>query len=176
MPLLKRHLAHLLILIALVVGLGSYTSYGVTWDEDDQRIIGQINYDYVFKGDPALQKHILNKYGPAYELPLSIVENKFHLSDSRSIYLFRHLTTHLLFLLACFAFYKSIDLLYRDKVLAIVGALMLLLMPAIYSHSFYNTKDIPFLSFFIFSFISAFQYNRLQAFQYRFGRFSCKIN
>ena len=149
--LLKQYIAHLLILIAVGVGLCSYPSYGVTWDEDDQRIIGQINYDYAFKGEPGLEKHILNKYGPAYELPLSIVENKFGFTDVRSIFLFRHLATHLLFLLACFCFYKSIDLLYKDRVLGIVGMLMLLLMPAIYGHSFYNTKDIPFLSFIIFS-------------------------
>lgn len=149
--LLKRYIAHLLILIALGVGLSSYTSYGVTWDEDDQRIIGQINYDYVFKGAPGLETHILNKYGPAYELPLSIIENKLSLTEVRSIYLFRHLTTHLLFLLACFYLYRSIFLLYKDWTLGVVGMLMLLLMPAIYGHSFYNTKDIPFLSFFVFS-------------------------
>ena len=64
----------------------------------------------------------------------------------------RHIVTHVFFLLSAFVFYLLIYLLYKNRFLAILGYLILLLSPPIYAHSFFNTKDIPCMCMFIICF------------------------
>lgn len=152
---LKKHFAGCVILAtSVVLGLMTYGDYGIAWDEPLQRDIGLRTYNYVFKGDATLNDFKNRDYGVAVELPLIFMEKAFRLKDSRDIYLMRHLSTHLFFLLSAFAFYFLIRVLYRNKTLAVTGYLMLLLSPRIYAQSFFNSKDIPFMCMFILCFLA----------------------
>jgi hypothetical protein len=62
------------------------------------------------------------------------------------IFLMRHLANHLFFLLAALGGYVLFYRLFRNKLLACLGFVMLVFSPRIYAHSFFNCKDIPFLS------------------------------
>jgi hypothetical protein len=153
--LLKKHFAAFVVLAtSLVLGLMGYQDYGIAWDEPLQRDIGLRTYNYVFKGDTTLNGFKNRDYGVAVELPLIFLEKAFRLKDSRDIYLMRHLVTHLFFLLSAFAFYLLIWTLYRNKILAVSGYLMLLITPRIYAQSFFNSKDMPFMCMFIFCFLA----------------------
>lgn len=143
---LNRHLGVFLLLIMLLVGILTFDNYGVSWDEPTQRETGQVSYNYVFSDDDALLTWKDRDYGVAFELPLIIIEEVLNLEDSRSIYIMRHLVTHCFFLIACYFMFILIDFLYKNKLLATVGFLLLALYPRIYAHSFINTKDLPFLS------------------------------
>jgi hypothetical protein len=92
------------------------------------------------------------EYGVAFEVPLIMIEKCFSLKNPADIYRMRHLVSHLFFLIAAFVFYLLIWVLYKNRLLAITGYLMLLLSPRIFAHSFFNTKDIPFMSMFIICF------------------------
>lgn len=61
----------------------------------------------------------------------------------------RHFTTHLLFLLSAWCFYLLVLSLYNSRPLAVIGILAIVLHPRLYAHSFFNSKDIPFLAHFI---------------------------
>jgi hypothetical protein len=74
------------------------------------------------------------------------MEKTFHLTEQGAIYNARHLVTHLLFLLSAFFGYVLFYRLFRNHWLACLGFLLLVLNPRIYAHSFFNSKDIPFLS------------------------------
>jgi hypothetical protein len=150
---IKKYTGVLLLLIAIVIGLLTYKDYGIAWDEHNQHDMGQISYNYIFHKDDSLLKFSNNYYGAAYEVPLIMLEKILHLKDSRDIYLMRHLVTHLFFLLSAFVFFLLIDYLYKDKLLATIGFLLLVVNPLIYGHSFFNTKDIPFLSMYIICFM-----------------------
>ncbi|MGA3014856.1 MAG: glycosyltransferase family 39 protein [Bacteroidales bacterium] len=149
----KHFFACLIFLASLASGLVVFSNYGIAWDEPLQRDIGLRSYNYIFKGDTTLNDFKNRDYGVAAELPLVFLEKALRLKDSRSIYLVRHLATHLFFLLSAFTFYFLIFFLYRDKTLGVFGYLMLLLSPRIYAQSFFNSKDIPFMCMFIFCFL-----------------------
>ena len=149
--LLKRYLGWVLCALALLVGTVSLDGYGINWDETQQRRTGSIAYSYVFEGDDGFLEWKDRDYGLAFELPLIIFEKAFHLTDSRNVYLMRHWLTHFFFLLGCYFFFRLIDYLYQNKLLATLGFLLLLLQPRLYAHSFFNSKDIPFMAMLIIS-------------------------
>jgi len=136
----------ILFLVALAIGLSIYQDYGVSWDEPIQRGMGRVSYNYVFNNDPSLLQFNERSHGVAFELPLIILEKRMHITDQRDIYLMRHLVTHLFFLVSVFFGYILCLRLFKDQFLACLGFVLLAFNPRIYAHSFFNTKDIPFLS------------------------------
>ena len=135
-----------LFLVALVIGMLSYQEYGMSWDEPISRQVGNETYNYVFNHDPALKSLRERIYGTAFELPLIFIEKWGHISDSRDIYLMRHIATHIFFLVSVFCGYILIYRLFKNQFLACLGFVMLVIAPRIYAHSFFNSKDIAFLS------------------------------
>ena len=148
----KRHTGILIIfVVTLLIGLNIYKDYGVAWDDTTQREIGQVSYNYVFNNDDSLFKYRDKDYGVGFELPLIIVEKQLGLTDTRDVFLMRHLLTHLFFLFSMLVGYMLIYKLFKNKFIACVGFLMLVFHPRIYAHSFFNTKDVPFLAMFLLS-------------------------
>lgn len=141
-----KHLDLVLFVAALVVALPLWQDFGLSWDELAQWDMGQMSYAYVFRGDEALLSFRNNDYGVAFELPLIMLEKILGLEDTRDVYLMRHLATHVFFLLGALACFRLVDRLYHDKVLATAGFLLMVVHPVLYPHSFFNSKDIPFLS------------------------------
>lgn len=152
-----------LFVIFLIIGLICYKDYGVSFDEPEQRRIGTVSYNYVMQGDDSLMRFYNRAYGVGFELPLILMEKGLKLETSRSIYLARHIVSHLFFLVSAFCMYVLCYRLFRSRLLACAGFLLLVLFPAIYAHSFFNTKDMPMLSMVIFIFLAAqyaFEKNR----------------
>src|SRR5690554_4886050 len=147
-----NYLGFILFGAALLIGILTYHSYGLSWDDGMQRGTGVENYKYVFENDPSLLTWVDRDYGPAFELLLVIGEKRLELTDMHDIYFFRHLVTHIFFLIGALFCFFLVDLLYKNKVLAAMAFLMIVLHPRLYAHSFFNTKDIPFLAMFFISF------------------------
>lgn len=150
--ILRKHAGIALLVFFTIAGLLIFDDYGISWDEPGSHEIGTLNYKYIFSGDKELLTYPEKDYGIAFELPLVIIERLAGLEDSRQIYLARHLLTHLFFLMSAFFFFKLIDLLYKNKVLASIGFLLIVLNPLLYAHSFMNSKDIPFMDMLIICF------------------------
>lgn len=156
-----------LLVASLAAGLLVYEDFGVAWDEPQQRLIGQINYDKLIGANDDLSTFGDRFYGPVLEIGLIGLERLFHLEDTRDIYIMRHLFTHLLFLFSALVLFLLIDLIFDNKWLATIGFLMLVVNPRIYAHSFFNSKDIPFLTMFIICFyLAALAFRR-----YKYGLF-----
>lgn len=146
-------LGFFLLIIASWAGISNYQKYGLSWDEPTQRNIGKITYEYVFEGNQKLLSFIDRDYGVAIELPLYAIERIFRIEDSKDVYLMRHLVCHFLFLLAAYCLFILVSKLYKSTFLASSAFLMLVCHPRIYAHSFFNSKDVPFLSLMIISFL-----------------------
>lgn len=160
-PFIKKYSGVLLLILCVCVGLLTFKQYGIGWDELDQHDLGMASYKYVFEGNPGLKTIFTKDHGIAFEMPLTVIEKVFGLEDTRDIYLMRHLVTHLFFLTGALFLLLLIDFLYKNKTLAIIGFLLLILSPRIYSHSFFNSKDIPFLSMMIICFyLNALAFNK----------------
>ncbi len=150
--LIRRLIPHSAALAALALflaaGLAVLDDYGAGIDEDWQRAIAAANVDYILKGGGLPTDH--NKfYGVAYEAPLLLAERALGLQDTRGVYLVRHLLTHLFFLTGGLFAYLLASRLFRSRLLATAALLLFLLSPRLYAHSFFNSKDIPFLVMFM---------------------------
>ena len=146
--------AHLIALaLFAVVGIAILGDYGVTGDAGWQRTNGYVSFDYILaKRDALIGEYDTNRYyGVAFELALTATERGLGLEDSRHIYLVRHLLTHLLFLAGGFFAWLLAYRLFGSRAVALLAMLIFLLHPRLYAHSFFNTKDLPFLSVFMIS-------------------------
>lgn len=145
----------LLFVFALVIGILTYKDYGMSWDEPDQRGPGLLSYNYMFHGSQELFEKPTDNHGAGFELFLVFIEKGLHQTDSREIYMTRHIVSHVFFLIAAFAGYVLIYKLFRNIFLASLSYVMLVFDPRIYAHSFFNSKDLPFLAMVIVSLAAA---------------------
>lgn len=137
---------------ALLVGVLVVDDYGVMIDAEQNQRIAEMNLRYLAGDDDAFNALVdsgVRYYGAAFELPLQFVERIFSLDDSRSLYLCRHLLTHLFFVAGGFAAYLLAWRMFRRRGLALFALVVFLLHPRIYAHSFFNPKDPPFASMFM---------------------------
>ena len=142
-------LAWLACALFLIAGLAIVDDYGASGDDGLQRELAENTLNYVLDGDPTLLQAHDRFYGAAFEVLPLFVERALGLEDSRDIYLSRHLLIHLLFLVGGFFCYLLAWRLSGDRLIALLVMLLFLLSPRIYAHSFFNSKDPPFLSAFV---------------------------
>ncbi len=88
-------------------------------------------------------------YGAVYEMAMVAVEGALRLKDERSITLSRHIFVFVVFWLSAYFFYQLIGQRFHSWRIGLLGCLMLILSPRIFADSFYNSKDIGFLRFYI---------------------------
>ena len=156
MRALAPHWGALLALaLFLVAGLAVLDDYGTHRNEFVQRRIAEANLRYLADGDFGAFKSGLwvdsdEFYGMAFEAPLLLIERAFGIDDApRAVNLSRHLHSHLLFLAGGLVAYLLALRLFGSRLLALFAMGFFLLHPRLYGHSFFNSKDIPFLSMFV---------------------------
>lgn len=144
------HAALLVLVTFLVVGVFIVGDYGVTYDDPYQRSLGKRAIDYALGGGTELGGEGSHNvyYGVAFEAFLVAAERALGLEDTRSVQLSRHILIHLTFLASGFCLYLLVRRMFGDRILALFVLLLFLLHPRLYAHSFFNSKDIPFLSLF----------------------------
>ena len=138
----------------LVVGALVLGDYGSPLDTGEQRVIGNAALDYL-AGDGERAFDRMHRpsdryYGAAFEAPLVLLpERIMGLEDRRDVLLGRHLLTHLFFLAGGVFCYLLVLRLFNNRWLALIALALFLLHPRLYAHSFFNSKDIPFLAMFM---------------------------
>ena len=172
MRALTPHWGALLALgLFLTAGLAVLDDYGVGGDDAFHRQTVKANLRYLTNGDlraftSALLVDHEKFYGIAFEAPLLFVERAFG-RDARDIHLSRHLITHLFFLAGGLFAYMLARRLFGSRLPAVAAMLLFLLHPRLYAHSFFNSKDIPFLAMFVIALFlmhRAFKRDTLPAF------------
>ena len=137
--------------VLLAVGSAVVDDYGAVADATGQRHIAEITLDFITGKTDALAYDHDKYYGVAFDLPLFLLERSLGLEDSHSINLMRHLLTHLFFLAGGFCGSLLVYRLFHSRGLALLALLVFVLQPRLYAHSFFNSKDLPFLSMFMVS-------------------------
>ena len=172
----------------LILGLNIFKDYGVSFDEETSRLYGLTNGNYILKKflneekynnlfnsitenkfkvkiskkkPTELDKFPDRAYGAAFELPLAALEILFNIKDEKNVFLFRHLINFLFFFTSCIYFFFLLKKIFKKDYIAFFGVLLLITNPRIFANSFYNSKDIIFLSFFIIS--NFYGYNLLSS-------------
>ena len=142
----------------LLLGLGIFRDYGLSWDESIQRQYGKMVYSYITEGDEEVLGDRHRHYGPVFQVLLYSMEKVFGLEDSRSIYLMRHLATFLVFWVGLLFFCLMCKYLFASWSIGLLGCAFLGLSPRIFAHGFYNPKDIPFTAVFIIGMYTLIRY------------------
>ncbi|MFC1622240.1 glycosyltransferase family 39 protein [Patescibacteria group bacterium] len=151
--------------LVLISGISIYKGFGISWDEPIQRAYGKRVYDNVIGDLDNLETSSEKYYGPAFEFTLTIVENIANVQSQRESYEIRHLTTYIFNFIGFIFFYKLALLIFEKEEIALLGTMMLVLSPRIHAHSFYNSKDLVFLSSFIIASYFSLNYVKKQNFK-----------
>ena len=133
-----------------LAGLVLAGDYGVNVDEHPQIVIATANLNYILGQADSLAQlpYPFAYYGVAFELPLLLAERALGLADYYSIHRLRLTLSHLFFILGAFCCYRLTHHLFGSRLIALAALLIYLLHPRIYAQSFFNSKDLPFLSMF----------------------------
>ncbi len=150
--------------LLLLTGFTIFNQYGLSWDEGMQwKNNGYVNYHYIVYGDKDALLASADKYhGPAFELTLVAIEKVFKLTDTRSVYLMRHLVNFMVFFVSVIFFYLAANNIFKNWKLALTGCIMYVLSPRIFAEAFYNSKDIIVLAFFVIGFYTLLLFHEKQ--------------
>jgi hypothetical protein len=158
----------------IFMGSQIYKDYGVSSDEPTDYLRGFINYQRLTGGSldqfhascyttanknvcyyPGLFDMLLFRVAPYGDPSSNLL---FHQgawdgksTNTQNIYLETHKVTFAFFAFAVFVFFLIGRKIFKDWKIGLLGALFLIISPRIFGNSFFNPKDIPFLSAYIIS-------------------------
>ena len=141
--------ALLALALFLIAGLAVLDDYGVTGDETKQHGLARANARYVAGDGDALPPRSDQFYGMGFEAGLLLAEQALGLDHFRGVFLVRHLLIHLFFLAGGLFAYLLARRLFASRILPPLAMTLFLLHPRLYAHSFFNSKDIPYLALFM---------------------------
>jgi hypothetical protein len=109
-------------------------------------------YNYVVHGEQQMLVNNSEKYhGPSFELLLFAAERMSGVDEIREVYLLRHFLTFFFFWLSALCLFLLALKVFKNNITSLICLLMYVLSPRIFGESFYNSKDLAFLSFFTIS-------------------------
>ena len=161
----SKNIIILFFAILIVIGFILHTHYGISLDEESTRYHGIVSLNYIaeffFPNEkfgfqinesiPRLNLYEYKMYGVFYEIiVITITELLLEIKNFSEIFYARHFANHLLFIISLISFYFLASNIFKNKLYAFLGTVILYTSPRIFAQSFYNDKDLVFLSFFIF--------------------------
>jgi hypothetical protein len=175
----NNHLKKIVILFFFsyfAIGLTIVDSYGVSSDEYSSRLKGFVTLNYLGekiapdltnkikknKNIPDLKTYEQKIYGVVYEAPASFLEIIFKIDDKSNQFLLRHYLNFIIFFISTIFFFRILSFRFHNTGLALLGTFFLILSPRIFANSFYNNKDLVFLSFFIIASFYAIKFIKKQ--------------
>jgi len=173
---ISKNITYFLFLIFFLIGLFTFRDYGMWTDEEFQRFSGLywLNYVLNFTSLDELKNILALKldqiidftlpspeyysyYGVIFDLPAAFLELIFKIEDPKNYFYFRHLLNFTLFFIGSIFFYKLLLNRFSNYSISLVGTLFFILSPRIYGSSFFNNKDIVFLSLITIALYFAFK-------------------
>ena len=92
-----------------------------------------------------------NMYGVIFDIPAALLEISLDLNEPNKYYGLRHLMVFIFFFLGSIFFYKILKNRFKDNFVSFLGLFLFILTPRIFGDSFWNNKDIIFLSLYTIS-------------------------
>ena len=168
---ISKKIIYLFFSVFFLIGIFTFKDYGLTGDEIFERQTGfyWLNYILSFTSFDDLKNVVAIKveqnifyqqlkgltlprtedvpfYGVIFSLPAAFLEIIFKIDDSKKYYYLYHFLNFGLFFIASIFFYKLLLNRFSNINIALVGTLFYVLSPRIYASSFFNNKDLVFLS------------------------------
>ena len=145
----------LFFLIYFFIGLIIFTDYGISWDEPISRYNGFVSLNYLhellgiekYSNFQDIRTYRDNYYGVVFDMPMAFIEKLLAIISTKNYYHLRHFFNFIIFFISSIYFYLILNKFYKFN-LVLIGLLIYISMPRIFAESFYNNKDLIFLSFF----------------------------
>ncbi len=183
-----KYFVFLFFSIYLVIGLSIYKDYGISTDEPFQRTSGHYWYIWIIERffpnsenisllkdsfekmawSGFLTKGIFLQYGAFFDLTSAFLEKKLNIENTQSSFYFKHLLNFLTFFCSSIIFYKLLKIRFKNIYLPLIGTIFFISAPRIFAESFYNCKDIIFMSFSIFALFFCFKFFENNKMKYLF--------
>ena len=153
-----KYILFFFLLVSLGTGYFFASDYGMSWDIRYQIVMGKYNQEYIsfanFINPPPFDLMGHDKfYGPIHEIFIQSVISffrKYQLEfEELRLYYWINFSS---FLLGIFFFYKLTRRCMRAWV-SLLSTFLLFFQPVLFGHAFINSKDIPFMVFFIGSIV-----------------------
>ncbi len=154
--------------IFLIIGILSVKDYGITWDENSQKNLGISAIKLLLRNDRSIYGHINKYHGTTFTLILTIIERIFNINNTSTVFILRHYATFILFYTSVIFFYFLCRNIFKSWKLGLLGSVFLVLSPRIFADSFYNPKDLPFLSLFIIAIFTLYRFLQKRSASYAF--------
>ena len=171
-----KYSIYVFFIIYFFIGFSIVKDYGISIDEEFQRYSGFYWLCYVLEFLPfeQLKSEALIKlngiegftlpnpkdypfYGVTFDLPLAFIETYFNYNESKDYFTLRHQTNFIVFFISSIFFYKLLKIRFKNKVIIFLGVLLYISSPRIFGDSFFNNKDLIFLSLVTISFYYYFK-------------------
>jgi len=162
---ISQKIIFLLFSTFFLVGLFTFKDYGISVDEEFQRSSGFYWLSYILsftsfdefknlvgiklsqiKGFTLPSPTNNTYYGVIFDLPAAFLEVILKIDEPKNYFQFRHLLNFTLFFVGSIFFYKLLLNRFSNYTIPLVGTLFFILSPRIYGSSFFNNKDVVFLS------------------------------
>lgn len=178
-----KYLIYLFFLLFFLIGISIFRDYGISTDELFQRASGYywyvsivnelgVNNEYINLLKDKFMKmessaHLASGksiyYGVFFDLFSVVVEEIFKIKSSYDAYYLKHFLTFAFFFLSSILFYNLIKSRFKNKIFSIVLTLFFIMSPRIFAESYYNGKDIVFMSLSVISVYYALKYLEKQS-------------
>lgn len=156
-------------LIFLAIGILIYKDYGIGIEENFQRASGFYWLKYLLQfteyknleliaDNKFYQVYNLNQnlpkvtenlsYGIVFDLPASLIEILFNFKNNSSNIYLRHFLSFFIFLISCFCFSIFLSKRFSNIYVNLFGTIAYFFSPKIFGASFFDGKDVFFLSMF----------------------------
>ena len=166
----SNFITYLFFFIFLLIGIFTFKDYGIGIDDKFHRLNGfyWLNYLLSFTdfeslksvanlklleiSDLSLPSIIkYNNYSIIFDVPTAFAEIIFKIENPKEYYQFRHFLNFIFFYVGSIFFFKILKLRF-NKFVAFFGACLFIISPRLYGDSFYNMKDIIYLTFLTISY------------------------
>lgn len=178
---MKKHIklnnfcVYLLFFSLFITGLITFKDYGIGIDDKFHRLNGFYWLDYLLSftnfdniknlvnsklisiSDHTLPSiEVFNKYSVIFDITAAVLELVLKLDNVKQFYEARHFLNFIFYFIGCIYFYKLLKIRF-NKLISFFGCLIFILSPRIYGESFYNMKDIIFLTFLVIGYYYSFK-------------------
>ena len=171
----KKNYAPSFVIISFIifffVGLSIFKDYGLSNDEPFQRTVGyywliellqKFSKDYesinvitqkfklMYWSDFVTAGNLI-QYGILFDTFAAFIEEIFAIKENQNAFYLKHILTFLIFFISSIFFYKIILERFKSPLFALLITFFYVTSPRIFAESFYNCKDIVFMSLIVLS-------------------------
>ena len=148
-----------------IICLSFLKDFGVTLDDEIYYLNGLNTYNYVknlllsvtnSEINVDAYRNQLKEWPIIFEFFLVFLSEVLGIKPINKIYLFSHQINFFIFCLSLIFFYKLINKRYNNFLFSFISIIFIILSPRIFGESFYNSRDIFFMSLFIFYIYSGY--------------------